>query len=111
MNIKTKMKNILIVPYEGESAELTKVLKRYGNITNVPRKKECEKGSCPLPKPFGIMSAEKIKNSIENTIKSCCNVKQIDIMALNEKDQLIFVDMSRAGDWGKMGVTVKIIKV
>ena len=99
--------SMLIVPYDGESAELTKALKKY-NVA-MPRK-ECKGGSCPIPKPLKMMSASEVKNSITN-IKSVANLKQIAVLALNEKDQLSLVEMSRAGDWGniKKGVTVKII--
>jgi len=100
--------SMLIVPYDGESAELTKALKKY-NVA-MP-KKECKGGSCPIPKPLKMMSASEVKNSIVNTLKSVGNVKQIAVLALNEKDQFSLVEMSRAGDWGNMkkGVTVKII--
>ena len=103
---KTKM-NILIVPYDGESAELTQALKKY-KVT-IP-KNECKSGSCPIPKPLKMMSAPDIKNSIANAIDSVDNVKQITVLGLNEKDMLILVEMSRAGDWGNMkkGVTVRI---
>lgn len=99
---------MLIVPYDGESAELSKALKKYG--VTMP-KKECKGGSCPIPKPLKMMSASEVKNSIVNTIKSVGNVKQIAVLALNEKDQFSLVEMSRAGEWGNMkkGVTVKII--
>jgi hypothetical protein len=100
--------SMLIVPYDGESAELTKALKKY-NVA-MP-KKECKDGSCPIPKPLKMMSASEVKNSITNTLKSIGNVKQIAVLALNEKDQFSLVEMSRAGNWGNMkkGVTVKII--
>lgn len=99
--------SILIVPYDGESAELTRALKKY-NVA-MP-KKECKGASCPIPKPFKMLSASEVKNSIANTLKSA-NVKQIAVLALNEKDQFSLVEMSRAGDWGNMkkDVTVKII--
>ena len=99
---------MLIVPYDGESAELTKALKKY-NVA-MP-KEECKGGACPIPKPLKMMSASEVKNSIANTLKSVANVKQIAVLALNEKDQFSLVEMSRAGDWGNMkkGVTVKII--
>jgi hypothetical protein len=107
---KDKM-NMLIVPYDGESAELTLALKRYN--VDVP-KKECKNGTCPIPKPLKMMSASEVKNRILNTLKiGATNVKQIVVLALNEKDQNILVEMSRVGDWGnvKKGVTVKIISV
>ena len=99
--------SMLIVPYDGESAELAKALKKY----NVAMPKECKGGACPIPKPLKMMSAAEVKNSIANTIKSVGNVNQITVLALNEKDQFSLVEMSRAGDWGNMkkGVTVKII--
>ena len=99
---------MLIVPYDGESAELTKALKKY-NVA-MP-KKECKGGACPIPKPLKMMSASEVKDSIANTLENVANVKQIAVLALNEKDQLSLVGMSRAGDWGNMkkGVTVKII--
>lgn len=99
--------SMLIVPYDGESAELTKALKKY----NVAMPKECKDGACPIPKPLKMMSASDVKNSIANTLKSVANVKQIAVLALNEKDQQSLVGMSRADDWGNMkkGVTVKII--
>lgn len=108
--------SMLVVPYDGESAELVKALKKYGcapraSLANVAMpKKECKGGSCPIPKPLKMMSAAEVKNSIANTIKSG-NVKQIAVLALNKKDQFSLVEMSRAGDWGNMknGVTVKII--
>jgi len=105
---KHKMSIMLIVPYVGESDELTKALKKR-NIA-IP-KKECKDGSCPIPEPLKMLSASKIKESITNTLKSVGNVKQISVLALNEKDQFSLVEMSRAGDWGnvKKGVTVKII--
>jgi hypothetical protein len=100
--------SILIVPYDGESAELTKALKRYNCA---PKKAACKGGSCPIPKPLRMMTSEEVKTSIANTLKTVGNVKQVAVLALNEKDQLSFVEMSRAGDWGSMkkGVTVKII--
>ena len=99
--------SMLIVPYDGESAELTKALKKY-NVA-MP-KKECKDGSCPIPKPLKMMSASEIKNIIANNLKSA-NIKQVAVLALNEKDQFSLVEMSRAGDWGNMkkGVTVKIV--
>ena len=78
--------SILIVPYNGESAELTKVLKEY-NVT-IPKKKECKGGSCPIPKPLKMMSAAEVENSIANAIKNVTNVKQITVLAMNDKDQL-----------------------
>lgn len=104
---KDKM-NMLIVPYDGESAELTLALKRYN--VDVP-KKECKNGTCPIPKPLKMMSASEVKNRILKI--GATNVKQIVVLALNEKDQNILVEMSRVGDWGnvKKGVTVKIISV
>jgi hypothetical protein len=98
---------MLIIPYDGESAELTKALKKY-NVA-MP-KKECKGGACPIPKPLKMMSASEVKNSIANTLKSV-DVEQIVVLALNEKDQLSLVEMSRAGDWGNMkkGVVVKIV--
>ncbi len=100
--------SVLINPYKGESAELTKALKRYN--VSMP-KKECKGGSCPIPKPVQMMTANDIKTSITNTIKILTNVKQILVLALNEKDQFALVEMSKAGDWGntKKGVTVKIV--
>ena len=59
--------SILIVPYNGESAELTKVLKEY-NVT-IPKKKECKGGSCPIPKPLKMMSAAEVENSIANPLQ------------------------------------------
>lgn len=100
--------SILIIPYDGESANLTKALKRYN--VSVP-KKECKAGSCPIPKPLRMMSASEVKASINNTLKSVSNLKEVVVLALNEKDQFTLVEMSRSGDWGNMkkGVTVKII--
>lgn len=104
---KTKM-SILIVPYYGESAELTKALKRY-NCN--PKKDACKGGSCPIPKPLRMMTTEEVKNSITNTLKNAGNVKQVVVLALNQKDQISLIEMSRIGEWGsaKKGVTVKII--
>lgn len=101
------MSSMLIIPYDGESAELTKALKKY-NV--VMPKKECKGGACPIPKPLKMMSASEVKNSIANTLKSV-DVEQIVVLALNEKDQLSLIAMSRAGDWGNMkkGVVVKIV--
>lgn len=99
--------NILIVPYDGESAELTQALKKYKVTMSM---KECKGGSCPISKPLKMMSAPEIKKSIANAIDSVANVKQISVLSLNEKDLLILAEMSRVDDWGNMkkGVTVKI---
>ena len=98
---------MLIIPYDGESAELTRALQKY-NVA-MP-KKECKGGVCPIPKPFKMMSASEVKNSIANTLESVANVEQIVVLALNDKDQHSLIEMSRAGNWGNMkkGVVVKI---
>ncbi len=100
--------SLLIIPYDGESAQLTAALKRY-KVS--PPNTECKGGSCPIPKPLRMMTESEVKTVITNTIKSVGNVKHISVLALNEKDQFSLVDMSRKGDWGslKSGVTVKII--
>jgi hypothetical protein len=99
---------MLIVPYNGESAELTKALKMYN--VDIP-KNECKGASCPIPKPLKMMSASEVTNSIINTLKSVINVKKITVLALNKKDQDILIEMSLANDWGNMkeNVTVKIV--
>jgi hypothetical protein len=98
---------MLIIPYDGESPELTKALKKY-NVA-MP-KKECKDGTCPIPKPLKMMSASEVKNSIAKTLESVADVEQIVVLALNVKDQHSLIEMSRAGEWGNMkkGVFVKI---
>lgn len=98
---------MLIVPYDGESVELTEALKRY-NVA-LPAK-ECEGGACPIPKPLRMLSASQIKKSIASTLESVSDVERIYVLALNKEDQLSLIEMSQAGDWGNMkrGVVVKI---
>lgn len=103
----TKM-SILIVPYDGESPELINALKPY---KCTPKKNEnaCKGGSCPIPRPFRMMSADEVETSIENTLKNVENVKHVSVLALNDSDKCKLVQMSR--DWGSKGVSIKIIGV
>jgi hypothetical protein len=104
---KRKMK-VLIIPYHGMSTQLSKAMEFYNCL---PKKVECKGNSCPIVKPFNIMTSDEVKNNIVNTLKNNVNVKEIHVLALNEQDQFTFVEMSRSGNWGSMkkGVTIKII--
>jgi hypothetical protein len=75
--------SILIVPYEGDNPELTKILEKL-SIT-IP-KKECRKGSCPLPKPFRMLTPTEIKSKI---LKD----KDVTVLAMNENDRKILEDL------------------
>jgi hypothetical protein len=95
--------SILIVPYEGESNELVKALKKYAY--NIP-KKECNNGSCRLQKPFRMLNENEVKNSVLNTLENS-NITQIYVLALTKKDQTRLIEMSRTGNWVNIKKDIK----
>jgi hypothetical protein len=99
--------SILIVPYEGESPELTKALTRH----NMPQpKKLCKKGSCPIPKLCRLMNADEIKTSITNSINSIDNIKNITILALNKNDMQSLINMNHDRKWSdNQNINIKIV--
>jgi hypothetical protein len=99
--------SFLIIPYEGESAELTNALKKI----NIKKKEECKNGSCPLPKPLRFLTCSEVINTIKNTLKNN-KVKQITIFCLNESDRSSLIKMSTFDEWEeikKSGVNINMI--
>jgi hypothetical protein len=111
--------SILIVPYEGESTELSKALNykcSNGELSRVLKgydvsvSKKCDGGSCPIPKPFRMLTASEIKDSISTVLKN--GYIRVAVLALNEKDLVSLSEMNRSGSWGIVGknVTINIIR-
>jgi hypothetical protein len=76
--------SVLIVPYESGNPELAKILEKL-SIT-IPKKEVC-KGSCPIPKPFRMLTPTEIKTIISK-------YKDVTILALNENDKKILEDLN-----------------
>jgi len=72
---------LIIIPYEGDSEELTNVLKRHSVV-----KKKCENGKCPIPKPFRLLSNAEIRSKVEMALKTAPNA-EISIVSCTKEDK------------------------
>jgi len=100
---------VLVNPYDGYDVKLASVIKKFGGVLKKPRC--CKKnGICEILSS-SMMTDDKIQNTLEQTIKKAKDVKEIIIIALNEFDHKLLVDMSVKHNWGKINedVNVKIV--
>lgn len=82
---------LIIIPYDGDSEELTTALKRHSIV-----KKSCENGKCLIPKPFRLLSNEEIKTKINMALKTSPNA-QINIISITKADKSKLSNIN----WGK----------